>query len=358
MLSYIFSYFFPFFSFYLFKKYFSIYTINYPFYFFTFIFFTILVGLRNEVGGDWSWYIFTQLGPNENNLMKSFFEIPKDESSDIGYLALSHFSLKMGLGIYGVNFLCASILIYALIKFSNSQPLPWITLMIAFPYIIVIVGMGYVRQATALGFGILSILALTKNNFKFYVINIIFATIFHKTAIFFLIYIFGINILKNKYYIILALVFFTISILVFQDRIMHLIYYYIGPGQYMESSGFLYRYILNLIPAIIFLFYYKSLELNIIEINIYLINSLIILSLSIFIFIAPVFLDRISIYLTTIQLLLYSRLILIFNNILIRNIIILAIILFYLIYLISWFIFANFSNFWMPYDNLLFYSLF
>ena len=102
------------------------------------------------------------MGSQESNLSRGFFDIPKDSKSDIAYLAISHFSLKLGLGIYGVNIFCSFFLIYAILKFSSYEKLPWLTIMISFPYILVVCGMGYVRQATALGFGILAIISIAK----------------------------------------------------------------------------------------------------------------------------------------------------------------------------------------------------
>ena len=145
---YLVSYFTPILIYYFLKNYFRNIETNYFFYVLIFIFLLILIGLRHEVGGDWSWYIFTQVGSQESNLSRGFFDIPKDSKSDIAYLAISHFSLKLGLGIYGVNIFCSFFLIYAILKFSSYEKLPWLTIMISFPYILVVCGMGYVRQAT------------------------------------------------------------------------------------------------------------------------------------------------------------------------------------------------------------------
>ena len=104
---YLVSYFVPFLLYYSLKNLFRKIESDKLFYILIFIFLLFFIGFRNEVGGDWAWYIFTQLGNQESNLDKGFFDIPKDSKSDIGYLAISHFSLQLGMGIYGVNLFCA-----------------------------------------------------------------------------------------------------------------------------------------------------------------------------------------------------------------------------------------------------------
>ena len=350
---YLVSYFVPFIIYYFFKIVLKRIKSDYFFYTLTFLFFLLFIGFRNEVGGDWSWYVFTQLGSQDSNLSKGFFDIPQDSKSDFGYLALSHFSLKLGFGIYGVNLFCAFFLIYAILKFSSYEKLPWLPIMIAFPYIIVVCGMGYVRQATALGFGILAILSLIKEKKLYFFLNIIIACLFHKTAIFFLIYFFSINLFKNKYLIILALIIGISFSIVFFEMYKHLIYFYIGPGQYMSSSGYLMRYGITLVASVLFFIFYKYLTTDTNEKNIYFINSFLVIIFGFFLFFAPVFLDRINIYLSVIQLMVFSRLPLVFNNSLIQLLISIIIVLFNFIYLVIWLIFATHSTYWMPYGNIL-----
>tara|TARA_B100000963_G_C22600013_1_gene659772 strand:+ start:555 stop:1622 length:1068 start_codon:yes stop_codon:yes gene_type:complete len=351
---YLASYFVPFLLYYSLKNFFKKNKSDYLFYILIFIFLLFFIGLRHEVGGDWAWYIFTQLGNQESNLDKGFFDIPKDSKSDIGYLAISHFSLKLDMGIYGVNLFCAFFLIYSILKYSSLQRLPWLTIMIAFPYILVVCGMGYVRQATALGFGILAIISLIKEKKLYFLLYIMAACLFHKTAIFFLIYLFSYNLFKNKYLLIISSIIGILFLSIFFDMYKHLIYYYIGPGQYMSSSGYLFRYSITFISAILFFIFYKNLSLSDAEKNIYFINSGLVLLFSFFLFFAPVFLDRINIYLSIIQLFIFSRLPFVFNNLTIQSFIIIIIVFFNFIYFLIWLVFATHSSYWLPYNNLFF----
>lgn len=226
--------------------------------------------------------------------------------------------------------------------------------MIAFPYILVVCGMGYVRQATALGFGILAIISLIKEKKLYFLFYIMAACLFHKTAIFFLVYLFSYNLFKNKYLLIIASIIGILFLSIFFDMYKHLIYYYIGPGQYMSSSGYLFRYSITFVAAILFFIFYKNLSLSDAEKNIYFINSGLVLLFSFFLFFAPVFLDRMNIYLSIIQLFIFSRLPFVFNNLTIQSFIAIIIVFFNFVYFLIWLVFATHSSYWLPYNNFFF----
>ena len=70
-----------------------------------FIFFTLFIGLRHKVGGDWQTYL--QHFQNLTYYYKVFKEALL--AWDPGYVLLEYISHYLGLGIYGVNTLCAII---------------------------------------------------------------------------------------------------------------------------------------------------------------------------------------------------------------------------------------------------------
>tara|TARA_Y100001970_G_C14036992_1_gene751647 strand:- start:11 stop:385 length:375 start_codon:yes stop_codon:yes gene_type:complete len=121
----------------------------------------------------------------------------------------------------------------------------------------------------------------------------------------------------------------------------------------MSSSGYLMRYGITLVASVLFFIFYKYLTTDTNEKNIYFINSFLVIIFGFFLFFAPVFLDRINIYLSVIQLMVFSRLPLVFNNSLIQLLISIIIVLFNFIYLVIWLIFATHSTYWMPYGNIL-----
>lgn len=145
-----------------------------------FIAYTLLIGLRHEIGSDWWEYI---------DLYRSFEDAQLVEVmayKDSGYAALNWLMAELGLGIYGVNIACAAIFMSGLIAFSRQQPLPWLAFAISVPYIVIVVGMGYTRQAVALGFILWALTALNERRIALYVTLVILAATFHKTALPFL----------------------------------------------------------------------------------------------------------------------------------------------------------------------------
>ena len=136
----------------------------------------LIIGLRFEVGGDW----FSYLIYLENARYMSFDRLLI--SSDPGYVLLNWISSSLGLGIAGVNLFGGSVFIYGLLRFCIRQPLPWLGLLVATPYLLIVVGMGYSRQSIAIGFALIALSIWNqKNIIKFFVI-ISLATLFHKSA--------------------------------------------------------------------------------------------------------------------------------------------------------------------------------
>ena len=102
---------------------------------------TLLIGWRHEVGGDW----YNYLGNFENAVYESLFiEWWQD---DPGYRFLEWIALKTNTGIYTVNLMAASLFSYGVVRFCLSLRRPWLALTIAVPYLVIILGMGYSRQA-------------------------------------------------------------------------------------------------------------------------------------------------------------------------------------------------------------------
>jgi hypothetical protein len=63
------------------------------------------------------------------------------------------------------------------------QPRPWLALTLAFPYLVMVVAMGYTRQAVAIGVECLALLALERDRLLVFLGWIALAATFHKTAL-------------------------------------------------------------------------------------------------------------------------------------------------------------------------------
>src|SRR5215204_2916829 len=137
---------------------------------------TVTIGLRYQVGGDWNHYL-VYLG-----VMKDWELAQALAYGDPGYMLLNWFAGRNDLGIWFVNTICGCIFSYGLIAFARSQPRPWLALTVAVPYLIVVVAMGYTRQAAAIGFAMLGFVRLGQGSFVRFALCIALGATFHKTA--------------------------------------------------------------------------------------------------------------------------------------------------------------------------------
>lgn len=316
-------------------------------YFFLFIL-IIFIGLRHEVGGDWDLYLKDFYANIE---FYKFFEL--DYVRDFGYETLSYLCFQLGIGIYGLNLIIATFFIISLNKFSMEfSKNYWLSLAVSFPYLITVVGMGYTRQGCALAFILLALVFLNKNKIFTCFVYLFLAILFHKSAaimlpIIFLTY-FKFN-LKNIL-VILVLVFF--SVLLILPEFGRIRTGYLSDTTDYESTGVYYRLFLNILPGFLFLLFYKKIKTN------YKIDNLIFLVFFITIFLSffakdySTFVDRVIIYFTFIQIIVFTRLSSLNENY--RILINICVIFIYLLILFIWLYFANHSYAWVPYNNLIF----
>lgn len=113
---------------------------------FAVLYFIIFIGLRYQVGGDWGAYLNHYQNLELNNFLGNLL------SWDPGYVVLEYISKIFGFGIYGVNVLCAIIFMSSFVYFNKVFKIPLsFSLLIAFPYLIMVVVNGYSRQGVAIG---------------------------------------------------------------------------------------------------------------------------------------------------------------------------------------------------------------
>ena len=308
------------------------------------VLFSLFIGLRHQVGGDWNAY----LNYYEFSTVSSFDEIPLI-FSDVGYGILNWLSGLIDGKIYLVNFLCGTILIVGLFSFCREQPIPWLALIIAIPYIVNVVTMGYTRQGVALGFAMLALLALKKEQNYRFILWVIFATLFHKTAIILLPFAALVNT-KNFLWILfwLILTFLTLYFLFFIDHANTLWTNYVENE--MASEGGLIRVLMNVIPASLLLIFRKKLIPKGYEYRLWIwiaIFSLICLPL---VFFASTAVDRIALYLLPIQVYVFSRISFLFSSEATRVICIVFIVFYYSLIQWVWLNKATHAYAWLPYQ--------
>tara|TARA_Y100000590_G_scaffold468431_1_gene651182 strand:- start:424 stop:1461 length:1038 start_codon:yes stop_codon:yes gene_type:complete len=312
--------------------------------FFLFIILLLFIGLRHEVGGDWITY-----KDDFYSYIKYFDIYSLSYKRDFGYELISYIIYHLGFSIHIVNLLCASIFLYALFKLGNEYNNYIIILLIAFPQLIIVGAMGYTKQATAFAFIILSFLALKKDRYFKFLFYSFLSIIFHKSAIAIILLLilskFKLN-LKSILLLFFILIFSYYILLMDYSRILS----YILTTSY-RSEGVYYRIIVNIIPSIIFILLYRKFDFNVFEKRFILLN---IIFTFLFIFFASnysTFVDRFVFYFAIIQLLVFPKFIFLNNRL--SFLFLFISISYYFILMIGWFMFANHSSAWVPYNNLL-----
>jgi hypothetical protein len=143
-----------------------------------FIVLYILVGgLRHEVGGDWQPYawMYTQIAYSSFGAAIEY--------TDPLFGLLNWISAQLYAGVYLVNTVVCAILVTGVIKASRLTRDPWLGVLIAVPYILIVIGFGYVRQAAAIGFILMALSSLERQHRFRTIFYLALAAGFHTTSL-------------------------------------------------------------------------------------------------------------------------------------------------------------------------------
>ncbi len=260
---------------------------------------------------------------------------------------------NMGWGVYGVNLVCGSIFISGLIVFCLQQYKPWLAFAVAVPYLIVVVAMGYTRQGVALGLFFWALTYLEQGRFKHYFVLIATAVLFHKSAILMIplgMFLYGKGWVLRVVAVVLA-AYGLWDAMVAEDQ-EHLWNAYVE--QQMESQGAMIRVFMNLVPSLLLLLYWKQWKARFPNPWFWLVLAMgSIVSVALVDF-ASTAVDRVALYLTPIQVAVFSRLPFLARKDLSPQTATLGIVLGYAAVLYVWLNYATHSKYWLPYQNILF----
>jgi hypothetical protein len=316
------------------------------------LFFTLLIGLRDQVGGDWFNY-FPYL---QRSLGIPFADVFLEDEP--GYGLLNWIGANWGGDVYFVNTVCGLIFTIGLLIFCRAQPRPWLALTLAFPYLVTVVAMGYSRQGVAIGLEMLALLALQRDQLLRFLGWIAIAATFHRTVLVLLILptatlspslrfsqLFRLALLAGAGYGLYSAILAP-----------DLDYYRQGylEAEY-QSQGALIRVVLSLLPAVAFLLFRRRFRLPPTTQRIWTLISLlaVLAAVGLFTVASSTAVDRLALYLIPLQLFVGSR---------IPDTRIFGIppgfwtqllVAFSLAVLLVWLLFAGHSQYWLPYRNLL-----
>ena len=317
--------------------------------FITGVLLTLLVGLRHQVGGDWFNYeknYWNMVGAPLSELL---------ENGDPGYQLLNWLSSQVGGGTYLINLVSGVLFSVGVVAFCRQQPRPWLALAVAVPYMIIVVGMGYTRQAVALGLAMLGLVGLARKNNLQFVLCVALAATFHKSAVLLV----PLAVLATPrgrlwtglwvgisaavlYYLLLA------------DSVDNLVTNYLD-AEY-QSEGAAVRIAMNTLPAVILLLFRKQFVWQPAERNLWLGMAALALASVAWLLVSSssTAVDRVALYLIPLQLFVFAR----FPDMVggrrgIRTWVI-AVVAYYAAVLFVWLNFATHSFAWVPYHSWFF----
>lgn len=307
----------------------------------------IIVGLRFQVGADWEAYVEMFDGARYLEFDDTMLR------NDPGYLLINQIVYWIGLEVWAVNVLCALVFTFGLVKFSRRQPNPWLAVLVAVPYLIIVVAMGYSRQAVAIGLIMAGLTAVEKQSFVRFGMYIVVAATFHKTAVIILPLV-ALTAARHRAVIgaAVAVTGYFLYSWFLEAGMEKFSTNYLEEG--LNSQGAAIRVVMNIVPAIIFLLYQKRFQLIEPQRQLWRNFSIAAVLMLALLFVLPssTAVDRLALYIIPLQLFVLSRAPDAFpNRDGTRNTqLVLLVILYSALIQFVWLNFANHAEYWLPYQ--------
>ena len=306
-----------------------------------------MIGLRYEVGADWSTYefIFSYAGYVGFWRAVAF--------GDPAYQGLNWLVQTLGGEVVWVNLVCAILFTWGLFRLARVQPYPWLAVLVAVPYMVLVVSM-YTRQAAALGIIMAGLSSLIRGgSLPRFVIYVALAATFHRTAIIVLPLI-VLSRPTNRFFNILGGIaaFYGLFDVFLADSMEAFAENYIE-RQY-SSQGAAIRIAMEVFAALIFLVRRKDFGFPTAEDRMWYYFAIASFLALLFLAISPssTAVDRVSLYLMPLQVVVLSRVPFIFTT---RYLGVLLIAVYCFAIQFVWLNLATHAQYWLPYQ---FYPLF
>jgi len=307
---------------------------------------TLMIGTRFKVGGDWRAYEFMF------GFVKHLSFDRALDFGDPGYQAINWIAQRWNGEIWWVNLLGAAIFAWGLTRLCQNQPMPLLAILVAVPYLIIVVAMGYTRQSIAIGILMAGLASLGRGGSVVrFALYVAVAALFHKTAVLVLpLVIFAGK--RNRLLNIIAgaAAFFLFFDLFLADSTDQFIKDYVE-SRY-ASQGAWIRVVLILVPAVLLLTRRGKLGLSDQEEKVWRYIALAACAMPFLLIATPssTAVDRMALYLLPLQIVVLSRAYLLFNN---PRTGIAATILYSFLVQFVWLNFAQHSKLWVPYRSFM-----
>jgi len=329
--------------------------------FFLLFFLTFFYSAKWHVGGDYAVYYDYVLLSKQRSLYELLF------IAEPAYMFITWINTRLGTELVGVNFLSALFFFIGFNRLLKENKYPLLSLIIILPILFFVVLNGYIRQSFAIGLSFIALSYLVEGKKSIFIFLIIVGSLFHRTCIVNLILLFYdpriFEIIKSIFVLSIFLFFYVIlcyffyghfdlelffQISKYRDDIVNYVY-----SGIWESHGAVPRCLLNIIPAILYILFYKKFS-NYKDNQVYLFISIISIILFALIPISSVMADRLMFYFYPIQFIFYTRFISAVNDKSHKNYLYFVVITFYFFILIYYFFFSINANQLYPYKMYFF----
>ena len=262
----------------------------------------VMIGTRWKIGPDWNAYfdIF--------NYSKLFSLGESITHADPGYFILSWAVHQFHAPFWVLNCICGAVFTAGLAAFARRQPNPWLAVLVALPYLVIVVAMSGNRQSLALGFLFFALNAFEQEKLNRFLLLTIVAALFHGSVMLMVplcLLTYSRNGLQRALLLlaaaILAYYFFSRSFSVYAHRYS---------SEKIQSTGVAYRLAMNGLSALIFLVFQRRFGFGEHERGLWRNISIVTLALVGFLVVVPssTAIDRFLLYLVPLQFVVLSRL--------------------------------------------------
>ena len=307
----------------------------------------LMIGTRFKVGGDWRSYQFMFSFVEHMSLERSL------EFGDPGYQFVNWTVQQWNGEIWWVNLFSAAIFVWGLTRLAQNQPMPLLAVLVAIPYLIIVVAMGYTRQSIAIGVLMAGLASLGRGGSVIrFTLYVAVAALFHKTAVLVLpLVIFAGR--RNRLLDVVAgvaatILFFDLFLSESTDEFVK---------NYVEarysSQGAWIRVILHLVPAVLLLSRRGRFGLTEQEERVWRYIAIAACALPIILITTPssTAVDRMALYLMPLQIVVLSRAYLLFDK---PRFGVATVVAYAFLVQFVWLNFAQHSRLWVPYRSFMF----
>ncbi|MFZ4125920.1 MAG: EpsG family protein [Rickettsiales bacterium] len=319
----------------------------------TFFLFMLFVGFRLEVGPDWQQYRYI----HQSLAYFDFWEVI-DQAEPLSYL-LFWTSQNTVDDVYLSNVVASFIMLTGVFAFARRTANPWLALVSATPYFIIVMGMSGMRQTIAAG--IILFLFSRWENYSFIRRGgyILIAALFHTSALVNNIFL----ITKLNIHLRYKLLFGSIVLLITLYLGTNVPIYAENIGRYQQrylegnfidlSLGSIYHIAMIFVPAVLGFVFRKRMSETVYNpslLSFGLYAAVTILAINIF---YPTVASRLTVYLYFLPMMVYPALVVTLGR-RAQMISVFAVITFHMLILMTWFLFGNHAFAYIPYKNILF----